>query len=94
MHQFPESLSTKFRHERSVSCAARLLEAKRQRIRADLQHTIRHLELLVPFANGGRDEQPSILADAADRLGDDLFAALLRQVMEEEIALRRVRIEP
>ncbi len=84
MHNFPASLSTEFRHESSVRRATIMLDAKRQRLRADLKQFIHHLDLLVPTANGGPEEQPSILTDAADRLGDEAFAALVRQLLAEE----------
>ncbi|NJL02313.1 MAG: hypothetical protein HC838_15005 [Spirulinaceae cyanobacterium RM2_2_10] len=85
MQQFPASFSTEFRHERSVRRATLVLDAKRRSIRADLKQMIRHLGLLIPDTNAGSfDEQPSILNDAAERLGDETFTALLRQLMEED----------
>ncbi len=85
MYNFPESLSTDFQHERSVRRVATVLDAKRRRIRDDLHDTIRHMSLLVPPSNiAGPDEQPDIFADAADLLGDEAFAALLRQLLAED----------
>jgi len=79
-----DALAREFRQERAVRRAAFMLEAKRRRIRADLQQLISHLNLLMP-AQGQRSnqEQQAMLKSAVERLDDEAFAALLQQVLAE-----------
>ncbi|NEO85987.1 MAG: hypothetical protein F6J87_17285 [Spirulina sp. SIO3F2] len=78
-------LAREFRQERAVRRAAFMLEAKRRRIREDLQQLITHLNLLMPAHEARRssEEQQAVLQSAVRRLDDEAFAALLQQVLAE-----------
>lgn len=78
-------LSTEFCRERSVRRTATVLEAKRQRIRDEIQQLISHVALLVPAGTKMNDSYSyaDLLQDAAKRLGDDAFAQLLVQILQE-----------
>jgi hypothetical protein len=75
-------LADEFRRERSIRRAVAVLEAKRQRIRDDIEQLISHITLLVPPSSSARDAY-NMLEDAAGRLGDDAFAQLLLHVLQE-----------
>ncbi len=61
---------------------SRILEVKRQRIRDDLQQFVSHLGLIVPQSQTGNDFPSEILQDALDRLGDEVFAEFIRQIIQ------------
>ncbi|MEM8641911.1 MAG: hypothetical protein AAGG51_24305 [Cyanobacteria bacterium P01_G01_bin.54] len=81
-----DPLAREFRQERAVRRATFLLEAKRRRIRADLQQLVGHLSLLMPprRADQTLDEQQDILESALGRLNDDAFSQLLQQILAEQ----------
>lgn len=73
-----------FQRECSVRRTSRLLEAKRKRIREDLQDLVRHLGLLVPAVGLEMNaSQKEVLAEALGRLEDDTFAQLVLQITQE-----------
>lgn len=72
--------------ECSISRAAKVLDAKRQRIREELEQLIYHIALLVPLAGDGNSSTEfycQLLQDAVERLGDRAFAQLLLQVLQD-----------
>ncbi|MDY6782666.1 MAG: hypothetical protein SW833_09000 [Cyanobacteriota bacterium] len=75
-------LADDFRRERSVRRAVTVLETKRRRIRDDIEQLISQISLLMPPSSGDR-ETSALLEDAAERLGDEAFVQLLRQVWQE-----------
>lgn len=80
----PDSLSMELRRERSIRRMAKLLEAKRKRIREELEQLISHIALLVPTRSTTQSQsQSELLLDAVSRLGDEAFAELLIELMEE-----------
>lgn len=85
MYDRPEqnALSTEFNRERSVRRTATVLEAKRVRIRDELQQLVRHMALLVPAGTQTAESYAALLQDAAERIGDDAFTQLLLQVLQE-----------
>ena len=88
MAELPErdGLLTEFIRERSVRRTVTVLEAKRKRIRDELQQLVSHITLLVPLAAISRnstDANPDVLQEALARLGDEAFAQLLLQILQE-----------
>ncbi|NJL83021.1 MAG: hypothetical protein HC890_08800 [Chloroflexaceae bacterium] len=85
MSNCPDRLATEFRRERSIRRTVTVLEAKRKRVRDELQQVIQHLALLVPVSAGpeAKEIYAQIVQDAAQRLGDDAFAQLLLQILQE-----------
>ena len=86
MYNQPESdsLSIELRRERSVRRMVNLLEGKRKRIREELEQLISHIALLVPNRSTTQSQsQLDLLLDAVSRLGDEKFAELLIELMEE-----------
>ncbi|MBE9115435.1 hypothetical protein IQ249_05925 [Lusitaniella coriacea LEGE 07157] len=83
--QDEHELSREFRQERSVRRVVDVIETKRKRIRDDLEQLICHISLLVPCtgANCFSEQTYGAIEDAAHRLGDDAFAQLLLQVLQE-----------
>jgi hypothetical protein len=81
----PDALLNEFRRERSIRRTVTVLEAKRKRIRQELQQLVRHIALLVPAAESKsvNQSQSDLLAEAAKRLGDEAFAQLLLQILQE-----------
>lgn len=80
----PDALLTEFRRERSVRRTVTVLEAKRKRIRQELRQLIQHLALLIPAEPLVADRpQSDLLQEAAKRLGDEAFAELLLQILQE-----------
>ncbi|AFY78487.1 MAG: hypothetical protein IGR93_20015 [Hydrococcus sp. C42_A2020_068] len=75
----PDSLMTEFVRERSIRRTVKVLEAKRKRIREELEQLIQHLDLLVPSSATSSD----LLQEAIQRIGDDAFSQLLMQLMQE-----------
>jgi hypothetical protein len=72
--------------ECSIRRAAKVLAAKRERIREELEQVISHIALLVPLtdmANGSAEAYAQLLQDAAAQLGDEAFTQLLLQVLQE-----------
>lgn len=72
--------------ERSIRCTARLLYAKRSRIKDELDRLISHLSLLVAVPHKtAEDPQPEsqILLEAAKRIDDPVFTSLLIQIIQE-----------
>lgn len=61
---------------------SRVLEVKSQRIRDDLWQLIHHLGLILPQSQTGNDFPSEILQDALDRLGDEVFAEFIRQIIQ------------
>ncbi|MGB0564383.1 MAG: hypothetical protein ACPGVO_21675 [Spirulinaceae cyanobacterium] len=87
MNQDP--LAREFRQERAVRRATLMLEAKRRRIRADLQQLVGHLSLLMPprQAPHALGDQQEILESALGRLDDDAFSQLLQQILAEQFSV-------
>ncbi len=88
MYQPPESnaLTQEFRRERSIRRTIKVLEAKRQSIREDLQRLRTHLHFLLPTAqmnNHNCDGDPDILVEALGRIDDDAFVQMILQVLQE-----------
>ncbi len=88
MHQPPkrDALCSELERERSIRRAAKLLQAKRARIRDDLDCLVSHLALLMPPSSKAATQSEvnsELLIEAARRLNDDNFKELLRQVIEE-----------
>ena len=88
MYDRPESdaLSTEFRRERSIRRAVIVLEAKRKHVREELQQLIQHISLLIPLARVSAttpNSQAELLQDALERLGDEAFAQLLLQILQD-----------
>ena len=81
-----DALAQEFRNEQAVRRTAFMLEAKRRRIRADLQQLIRHLSLFMPLQESHRSpqEQNALLRSAVERLDDQAFAELLQQILAEQ----------
>lgn len=72
--------------ERSIRRTARLLSAKRSRMRDELDRLIAHLSLLVAIPRKtAEDPQPEsdILIEAAKRIDDPIFTELVVQVIQE-----------
>ena len=72
--------------ERSIRRTARLLYAKRSRIRDELDRLISHLSLLVTLPRKtAEDPQPEsdILIEAAKRINDPVFTDLVIQIIQE-----------
>ncbi len=72
--------------ERSIRRTARLLYAKRSRIRDELDRLISHLSLLVAVPQKtAEDPQPEsdILIEAAKRIDDPIFTDLVIQIIQE-----------
>ncbi len=72
--------------ERSIRRTARLLYAKRSRIRDELDRLISHLSLLVSVPRKtAEDPQPEsdILIEAAKRINDPVFTDLVIQIIQE-----------
>ncbi|HIK11343.1 MAG TPA: hypothetical protein IGS52_13950 [Oscillatoriaceae cyanobacterium M33_DOE_052] len=86
MERRPEKdvVFTEFRQECSIRRTAKVLDGKRKRIREDIQYLIAHMALLVPPVAGGEtDISTQIITEALGRLGDDAFAQLVLQIMQE-----------
>jgi hypothetical protein len=82
----PDLLAKEFQRERSIRRTAQVLSAKRESIHKDLHQLIAHLTLLLPSAQlsqKGNDSNYDLLQAALDRLGDDAFAQLILQVLQE-----------
>lgn len=77
-----DTLSEAFRQERSVRRTMSLLETKRQRMRDDLRQMLLHMSLLVPSATGAEVDW-EVLQEALGRLGDEPFAQLALQILQE-----------
>lgn len=79
-------LLVELERERSVRRTARLLSAKRSRIRDELDRLISHLSLLVSMPRKtAEDPQPesAILIEAAERINDPVFTNLVIQLLQE-----------
>lgn len=80
-------LAIELENERAIRCAARLLEAKRSRIRDDLDRLVSHLALLIPRSRHRVTEKgmnAELLLEAARRLDDEIFTELLVQIISEK----------
>ncbi len=77
----PDALAVELRRERSIRRTLKLLEVKRNQMRADLRQFVTHLTLLLP--NKPVKSDPKLLTEAIERLGDDAFAQLLTQILQE-----------
>ncbi len=84
MDNDPETgiLTKAFRQERSVRRTMSLLETKRQRMRDDLRQMLLHMSLLIPSATAGEIDW-EVLQEALGRLGDEPFAQLALQILQE-----------
>ncbi|MBE9047766.1 hypothetical protein IQ255_25780 [Pleurocapsales cyanobacterium LEGE 10410] len=79
-------LVAELERERSIRCTARLLYAKRSRIKDELDRLISHLSLLVAIPHKtAENPQPEsqILIEAAKRIDDPAFTDLLLQIIQE-----------
>ncbi|NJL58016.1 hypothetical protein HC928_25040 [bacterium] len=80
-------VAAEFRRECSVRRTAKVLEAKRRRIRADLEQLVGHMALLVPQvpkpegSDPNSDPYADMMAEALNRLGDEAFTELVMQVL-------------
>lgn len=88
MSDRPEAnfLGTEFCKERSIRRTVKVVEAKRKRIREELEQLILHLALLVPVAGANThslDSSSDLLLEALNRIEDDAFTQLLLQVLQE-----------
>lgn len=88
MYQPPESnaLTQEFHRERSIRRTIKVLEAKRQSIREDLQRLRRHLHFLLPTAdtnNHNTNGDADVLVEALGRIDDDAFVQMILQAMQE-----------
>ncbi len=82
-----DGLSVELEKERSVRRTVRLLQAKRARIREELERLITHLGLLVASPQNTANDYPSksdILLEAVSRIEDDVFTELLVQIIENK----------
>jgi hypothetical protein len=82
----PDALLREFRRERSIRRAVTVLEAKRKHIREELEQLIQHITLLIPLASVSPttpNSRAELLQDALERLGDDAFAQLLLQILQD-----------
>ncbi len=82
----PDLLSKEFKRERFIRRTAQVLAVKRESIHKDLKQLIAHLTLLLPsaqIAQEGSDSNYDLLQSALDRLGDDTFAQLILQLLQE-----------
>lgn len=81
-----DALVLELERERSIRRTAKLLYAKRSRIREEMDRLIGHLSLLVSVpCRTEEDPQPEsdILIEAAKRIDDPVFTDLLVQIMQE-----------
>lgn len=72
--------------ERSIRRTARLLCAKRLRMRDELDRLIAHLSLLVAIPRKTAEDphpESDILIEAAKRIDDPIFTELLVQLIQE-----------
>lgn len=79
-------LEVEFNRERSVRRTLTVLQTKRKRIRDELQQLVNHLNLLIPITGNAtktNDPNSRLIEEAIERLGDDAFGALLRQILQE-----------
>jgi hypothetical protein len=74
-------LIKEFTRERSIRRILRVLIAKRSRINDDLNQLVTHLGLLVPLNQNQGDND--ILSEALNRLDNDGFSELLKQIIED-----------
>jgi hypothetical protein len=83
-------LTGEFYKERYIRRTLAVLQAKRKRIRDELQQLVTHLNLLVPLAKNYslEDNRADLLEEAAKRLDDDAFAQLLIQIVNENIGAK------
>jgi hypothetical protein len=82
-----DRLSVELEKERSVRRTVRLLQAKRSRVREELERLITHLGLLVASPQNTTNDYPSksdILLEAVSRIEDDVFTELLVQIIENK----------
>ena len=80
-------LSAELEKERSIRLTVRLLQAKRSRVREELERLITHLALLVALPQNTANDYESksdILLEAASRIDDDVFTELLVQIIENQ----------
>ena len=80
-------LSAELEKERSIRLTVRLLQAKRSRVREELERLITHLALLVALPQNTANDYESksdILLEAASRIDDDVFTELLVQIIENK----------
>ncbi len=87
MYQSPQgdAIANEFRRERSTRRAISILEAKRKRIREDINQLVNHLTLIAPpsgWAGEDSDGYRELLTEALGRLGDDTFSELVLQALE------------
>lgn len=78
-------LAGEFHQERYIRRTLAVLQAKRKRIRDELQQLVTHLNLLVPLAKNHSldDNRNDLLKEAAKRLDDEAFAQLLLQAIDK-----------
>ncbi|MDJ0728230.1 MAG: hypothetical protein QNJ38_24315 [Prochloraceae cyanobacterium] len=76
-----DPLEREFRHEKHIRRAVMLLETKRKRMRQELKQFLVHVNFLIPKTEYRSEEE--FVRDAIDRLGDDAFAQLLIQTLQE-----------
>ncbi|MDJ0718970.1 MAG: hypothetical protein QNJ54_32885 [Prochloraceae cyanobacterium] len=82
----PDPLLTEFRRERSIRRTVKVLEAKRKRIRDELEQLIAHAAMLIPLEKSSisaNQTNSDLLQEAVERMGDDAFAQLLLQILRE-----------
>ena len=87
MQELPpkDELLVEFARERSIRRTVRVLQAKRSRLKKELNQLLIHLSLLVPGSKeygNLRESSSEIILEALARLDDDLFTQLLTEVMK------------
>ncbi|MGL5875979.1 MAG: hypothetical protein ACRC2R_27080 [Xenococcaceae cyanobacterium] len=80
-----DGLASEFYRERYIRRTLAVLQAKRKRIRDELQQLVNHLNLLVPVAKNitSESDRAELLEEAAKRLDDEAFTQLIVQAIEE-----------
>jgi hypothetical protein len=81
-----DSLTTEFSRERSIRRTVKVLEFKRKRIHEELEQLILHLALLIPSIGTSATSNTvssELLEEAVNRIGDEAFGQLLRQILQE-----------
>jgi predicted oxidoreductase (fatty acid repression mutant protein) len=80
-----DGLASEFYRERYIRRTLAVLQAKRKRMRDEIQQLVNHLNLLVPVAKNmtSQSDRADLLEEAAKRLGDEAFAQLIIQAIDE-----------
>ncbi len=87
MQELPpkNDLLVEFAKERSIRRTVRVLQAKRARLKTEINQLLTHLSLLLPCSEQSgnlRESSSEIILEALDRLDDDIFTELLAEAIE------------